>query len=151
MPSKEESLKEGGSFNRSFMNVRAAVFSDSLFFDKKDLVQVKYEMLRAVAKDGCSVTDAADEFGLSRKTFYQVSKAFDGGGLSALTPKKPGPKGPSKLQGDASAFIDSYLSEHGGAKAMEIATQMEGALGVRIHPRTIERYLEKKTPSYPSR
>lgn len=148
MQSREEVLKENGSFNRSFMNVHAAVFSISPFFDKKDLVQVKYEMLRAVTKDGDSVSNAAEEFGFSRKTYYQLSKAFDGGGLNALMPKKPGPKGPSKLQGDVSAFIDSYSADHENAKAREIATQLEAAQGIRVHPRTIERYLEKKTSRF---
>lgn len=145
MASKEDSLKDNGSFNRCYMNVHADVFKTSPFFDVRDLVQVKYEMLRAVVKDSARVTDVADEFGFSRKTYYQINKAFEDGGLNALIPKKPGPKGPNKLHGKVSEFIDSYVTGHKNAKAREIAAQLEKVLGVRVHPRTIERYFEKKT------
>jgi transposase len=145
MITKEDSLKDNGSFNRNFMNVHADVFNSSPFFDAKDIVQVKYEMLRAVMKDGIAVTSVAKKFGFSRKSFYQIDKAFAEGGLYALMPKKTGPKGPSKLHGEVSDYIDSYLFEHNNANAKEIAAQLEASLGIRIHPRTIERYLEKKT------
>ena len=144
MPIKEKSLKENGSFNKQFMSVSAELFKTSSFFEEKDIVQVKYEMLRAVSKDEVSVTDAANDFGFSRKTYYQVSKAFDTGGLSALIPKKTGPKGPSKLYGDVSRFIDAYSSEHKNANASEIAEKLETSLEIRVHPRSIERYFEKK-------
>lgn len=145
MTSKEDLLKDNGSFNRRHTNVHADVFKTSSFFDARDLIQVKYEMLRAVVKGGTRVTDVTDEFGFSRKTFYQINKVFEDGGLNALMPKKPGPKGPNKLHGKVSGFIDSYVSDNKNAKAKEIAEQLEKVLGVRIHPRTIERYFEKKT------
>jgi transposase len=147
MSSKEESLKDNGSYNRYHMNVNADIFKTSPFFDVKDLVQVKYEMLRAVAKDGGRVTDVAEEYGFSRKTYYQIFNAFEEGGLNALMPKKTGPKGPSKLQGEISEFIDTYKTDHKNAKARatEIAAKLEERFGVRIHIRTIERYFEKKT------
>jgi len=145
MALKEDSLKDNGSFNRNYKNVYADVFKTNPFFDARDLVQVKYEMLRAVLKDGVHVTDAANEYGFSRKTYYQISKTFEDGGLNALIPKKPGPKGPNKLHGKVSEFIDAYVSHHKNAKAREIAAQLEKMLDVRVHPRTIERYFEKKT------
>ena len=145
MSTKDDIMKENGSFNRRSSYVSADIFRDSRFFDKKDIVQVKYEMLRAVAKDGGSVTDVSGEFGFSRKTFYQVSHAFGEGGLNGLMPKKTGPKGPSKLRGEVSEFIDAYVSSHEKAKASEIAAQTEAELGICVHPRTIERHLEKKT------
>ena len=76
MTLKEDSLKGNGSFNRRYMNVHANIFKTGPFFDPRDLIQVKYEMLRAVAKDGVRITDAANEFGFSRKTYYQIIKAF---------------------------------------------------------------------------
>lgn len=147
MLTKEDSLKENGSFNKQFMNVNADIFKTTPFFDSKDIVQVKYEMLRAVSNDENSVSGTAGEFGFSRKTYYQVRKAFDSTGLSALVPKKTGPKGPSKLRGKTAEFIDAYAAEHRTANAGEIAVQLEVALGVRVHPRTIERYFEKKIDS----
>ena len=40
------------------------LFHDSAFFDPNDLVQVKYEMLRSVEKDGRAVAEAAEAFGV---------------------------------------------------------------------------------------
>ena len=42
----------------------------------KDLVQVKYEMLRQVSVERGSVTEAAAQFGLSRPSFYEAQTAF---------------------------------------------------------------------------
>jgi transposase len=145
MTPKEDALKNNGSFNKRFKNVRAEVFQNEQFFDAKDLVQVKYEMLRSVAKDDSSVSKAADEFGFSRNAFYQINEAFNKDGLKALLPKKPGPTGPSKLRNDVSDFIDKCLTSQCRVNAKEIASKLLSELGIRIHPRTIERFIEKKT------
>src|SRR5438477_5425103 len=51
--------------------VRDPLFlSGSPFFDPRDLVQVKYELLRRVRVDGYSVAQATALFALSRPTFY---------------------------------------------------------------------------------
>src|SRR6266436_5036877 len=71
--------------------------SSSDFFDARDLAQVKYEMVRAVREEDMPVTVAAAGFGLSRQSYYQAAAALDQGGLPALAPAKPGPKGAHKL------------------------------------------------------
>ena len=48
----------------------------SEFLDARDLVQVKYEMLRRVEAEGQSVTSASSSFGFSRPSFYQAQKAL---------------------------------------------------------------------------
>lgn len=145
MPTKDDTLRGNGSFNPYHSKVSAEIFRGSQFFSDRDIVQVKYEMLRAVAVDNGSVTEVSAKFGFSRKAYYQISAAFEEGGLPALMPRKHGPKGASKLKGDAADFLDSYASSHRGAKAPEIAARLESELGVRAHPRSIERYYEKKT------
>ena len=59
-------------------------FATDTFFDPRDLVQVKYEMLRRVQSEGHSVTGAATAFGFSRPSFYQALSAFEEGGLAGL-------------------------------------------------------------------
>jgi hypothetical protein len=44
-------------------------FAASEFFDARDLVQVKYEMVRRVETDGPAVTAAAASFGFSRQSY----------------------------------------------------------------------------------
>jgi len=143
MLSKDENLKENGCFNGNHAKVTAGIFGSSPFFDKKDIVQVKYEMIRAASKNEGSVTEVADSYGFSRKSYYQISKALESGGLCALVPRKKGPKGPSKLNPEVSAFIDAYSEGHKNAKANEIAAALEAEKGVKMHPRTIHRHLKK--------
>ncbi len=58
--------------------VRDPLFlSGSPFFDPRDLVQVKYELLRRVHIDGYSVTQATSLFALSRPTFYTAQAGWD--------------------------------------------------------------------------
>ena len=51
---------------------RDELFLRHEFFDPRDLVQVKYEMLRRVRVDGASVSQAARDFGFSRTAFYRA-------------------------------------------------------------------------------
>src|SRR5437868_6180057 len=67
-------------------------FAGSEFLDARDLVQVKYEMLRRARIDGQPVSRAAEVFGFSRPSFYAAQRALDEGGLQALVPARPGPK-----------------------------------------------------------
>jgi len=143
MPTKDENLKESGCFNSNHENVTAGIFGTSPFFDKRDIVQVKYEMVRAASNGEGNVTEIADAYGFSRKSYYQTSKAFESGGLCALVPQKTGPKGPSKLNEEVLAFIDSFSAEHKNAKAAEISASLEDEKGVKVHPRTIYRHLKK--------
>jgi len=145
MASREDTLKKNGCFNSNYENVSAGIFKTTPFFDKKDIVQVKYEMIRAASKDEGSITEIADVYGFSRKSYYQINEAFQTGGLYALIPKKSGPKGPHKLTPEVLEFLDSYIAEHKCAKAIDISKQLEAEKGIRVHPRTIYRYLEKKT------
>ena len=143
MSTKDETLKESGCFNANHANVTAGIFSSNPFFDKKDVIQVKYEMIRAASNGEGSVTEIADAHGFSRKSFYQIGKAFASGGLGALVPKKKGPKGPSKLNPEALGFINDFSEMNKGAKAGEISAALEAAKGVKVHPRTIHRQLKK--------
>jgi transposase len=141
--SKEEALKENGTFNRYHKSVKSRLFGCGPFFDARDLVQVKYEMLREVSHEGKSVTQAAKEYGLSREAFYKNKRLFEKNGLTALIPKKTGPKGPHKLA-NGEEFINGYLDKNPDAKATEIAAQLELNVGIKLHPVTISRYLNKK-------
>ena len=83
-PTKREALKTTGTFNPRADQVRQDLFQASDFFDAEDLLQVKYETLRAVERDGYSIARAAQEFGVSRPTIYQAQDQFQQGGLEGL-------------------------------------------------------------------
>ncbi len=60
--------------------------------DPRDVVQVKYEMVRKVKLEGAPVARSAAAFGFSRPTYYGAEAALESGGLPALVPAKPGPR-----------------------------------------------------------
>jgi transposase len=62
------------------------------FFDPQDLLQVRYEMLRAHQVDGENIVALSTRYGVSRQTFYNLSEKFSKQGSAALLSRKPGPK-----------------------------------------------------------
>src|SRR5579871_7002702 len=76
------------------------------FFDARDLVQVRYEMLRHVRVDGHTVTHAATAAGLSRSAFYAAQRGWDRAGIAGLLPGRPGPHGAHKLTAPVLRFIE---------------------------------------------
>jgi len=143
MQSKDNLLKKAGAFNDNYEKVTAEIFNTSPFFDKKDVVQVKYEMIRAGFNNEGSVTKIAGDFGFSRKSYYQAKKALDTGGLPALSPKKTGPKGAFKMDADALSFIDTFRKNHKNANPEEISAALEEEKKIKVHPKTIGRHLKK--------
>jgi len=147
---KTAALLEEGTLNPSPEGVRDPKFQASDFFDPRDLVQVRYEMLRRVSVDSVSVTDAAAEYGVSRPTYYQARQSLDEAGVAGLVPKKRGPRGPHKLQGEILAFVQKQLVPGAPIRARELAKLIRQEFSVKVHPRTIARALGgKKTAQLP--
>lgn len=141
---KTARLRALGTLNPHPERVQAPTFQADTFFDPRDLVQVKYEMLRMVHTEGASKADAAALFGVSRPTYYQAEAAYARDGLAGLLPRRRGPKGAHKLDGQMLAFIETYLTEHGPTGARRLAEVIQTEFGLTIHPRSIERALARK-------
>jgi hypothetical protein len=94
---KGNHLRKYASLNPHPEQVRDALFQTHPFFDPRDLVQVKYEMLRRVIIDGQAVTEAAAAFGFSRVRWYQLRQRLAAEGLVGLLPQSKGPRQASKL------------------------------------------------------
>jgi transposase len=142
--SKARVLAEEGTLNPAPEKVGDPKFQEDGFFDPRDIVQVKYEMLRRVSVDKMSVTDASDEYGVSRPTFYQARADFDDAGLGGLVPRKRGPRGPHKLQGEVLAFLKEQVVPGEPIRARELTDRIRIKFGLDVHPRTIERALGVK-------
>ena len=89
---KLAALAASGAVNTHAQEVHDPAFIGSDFFDARDLVQVRYEMLRRVRLDGRAIAEAAASFGVSRPTFYKAQADFARAGLVGLLPTKRGPK-----------------------------------------------------------
>jgi len=141
---KTDSLRRQGTLNRRPERVRDPLFRDSPFFDARDLVQVKYEMLRKTSEEGHAVTDAAAAFGFSRPAFYQARQAFEREGLIGLVPKKRGPRGAHKLTDEVLDFIEAKIEQDRELTPRALAPAVHERFGVSAHARSIERALARR-------
>jgi transposase len=144
---KADVLLAEGTINPAPERVRDPKFREGEFFDPRDAVQVKYEMLRRVSIENASVTAASEEYGVSRPTYYQAKTSFEEAGIAGLVPKKRGPRGPHKLQGEVLAFLERRLVPGEPIRARALSRLIRKEFGLDVHPRTIERVVGvKKTP-----
>jgi transposase len=141
---KAAALLEEGTLNPLPEKVADSKFHGSEFFDPRDVVQVRYEMLRRVFVEKQAVTDAAEEYGVSRPTYYQTMAGFDEAGIAGLVPKKRGPHGPHKLNADVLDFLTANIAPGAPIRARKLAALVLQKFGLRVHPRTIERALDRK-------
>jgi len=136
---KSQALREHGSLNPKSRQVTDELFLTREFFDPRDLVQVKYEMLRRVQTEGHPVSRSASAFGFSRPSFYQAQAAFQQGGLPALTPQKRGPKQAHKLTAEVLAFLRQVRQLDPSLRAADLSSLVQDKYGISVHPRSIER------------
>jgi transposase len=137
---KTRALQQEASLHPHPEQVTDELFLTQEFFDARDLVQVKYEMLRRVQSEGQSVSQSAANFGFSRPSFYHAQAAFQQGGLPALMPQKRGPKKAHKLTAEVLAFV---RQEDPSLRAVGLALRVNQKYGITVHPRSIERALTR--------
>lgn len=142
--SKVQGLSAEGLLNPAAEKVRDPKFQTNEFFDPRDLVQVKYEMLRRVSAEKVPITDATEEYGVSRPTYYQAKANFAESGIAGLVPKKRGPHGPHKLQGEVLRFVENQVTPGEPIRARQLAALIRQKFNLKVHPRTIERALGVK-------
>jgi transposase len=135
--SRLEALEGRGLVHPRLGEVTAELFcSGSGFFLAADKVQVKYEMLRAVAVDGVTIVAAASSHGYSRAEYYLVAAAFAERGMAGLVDERRGRKGPTKLNDQIVEYLRQAPPERSGA---DLAREVGARFGVSLHRRTAER------------
>lgn len=146
---KERHLRRHGALHLHPYRVTDSLFAESEFFDSRDLLVVKYEMLRRVLVDGVSVVDAVKRFGFSRACFYKTLAAFEQGGLVALLPDRPGPRRAHKLTEEILTWMDAQAATHGPLSSNDLVKLMLQHHDMRVHPRSVERALAKRKKGAP--
>lgn len=144
---KAEALRASRTLNPRPETVTDEAFAASEFFDARDMVQVKYEMVRSARVGGEPVARAAAAFGMSRPAFYHARDALDAGGLAGLVPAKPGPKAGRKLTPEVVAFLAATRDADPKAGAAKLVQIVSDRFGIQVHRRTIERALAKASKS----
>jgi transposase len=141
---KEEALRAARALNPRPEGVTASEFAVSEFFDARDLVQVKYEMLRRARQDGSTVSDAAAAFGLSRPSFYEAKAAYEAAGIPGLLPKRPGPRRAHKLSEAVVERLGEAAAAEPSLSSADLADLAQREFGLRVHPRSVERALARR-------
>jgi transposase len=142
---KAASLRRHHALNHHAQDIQDPAFtSDNPFFDSRDLVQVKYEMLRRVRQEGQSVSQVAAAFGFSRPSFYQTQAQFEQDGLPGLVRQRPGPKRAHKLSEPVVDLLEAVLAQDATLNSKQLTQHLEGQLGLRVHPRSVERALARR-------
>ena len=141
---KRESLAASRTLNPHPETVGAGVFALSDFFDPRDLVQVKYEMVRQAAVGRVPVSQAAAAFGFSRQSLYTARAALAERGLAGLVPGKPGPKQGHKLTEAVVDFLENLLEVDPNTPAGDLAAAVADRFAVVVHPRSVQRALARR-------
>jgi transposase len=141
---KAAELARSRTLNAHPETVTVQLFASSEFFDARDLVQVKYEMVRQVEAQGAPVSATADAFGMSRQSYYSAAGALAAGGLAGLLPAKPGPRGAHKLTEEVLALLEELRGTDPSLRPADLAAAVAGRFGVSVHPRSVERALARR-------
>ena len=144
-------LKRTGTLNSRPASVSDALFKENPFFDPKDLLQVRYEMLRRHMVEEVSIVDVAAKFGVSRPTVYQAQAAFQQDGLIGLLPKHRGPKEGHKLSAEIIEYVRTLRAAEPGLTTVACVQAVQEKFSITVHRRSLERaLLSKKKPRNPA-
>jgi transposase len=141
-------LKRTGALNPRPDAVTDPLFKENPFFDPRDLLQVRYEMLRRHVAENMSILDAAAAFGVSRPTFYQAQDAFNRSGLAGLLPGRRGPKGGHKVSAEVLDYVANLRAADPRLTTVQCVEAIQQHFGITVHRRSLERALVrgKKKP-----
>jgi transposase len=141
---KSLELKRTATLNPRPDSIADPLFKENPFFDPKDLLQVRYEMLRRHRVEGVSVVEVANQFGVSRPTLYQTQAAFEQAGLSGLLPKPRGPKQGHKLSPEILEYVRSLRVDAPDLTTVACLKAVQEKFGITVHRRSLERALASK-------
>lgn len=141
---KSEALRQQGVLNPNPDAVRDALFTSNPFFDARDLVQVRYEMVRRHQVDGVAISEAAATFGVTRPTFYKAQGALQAAGLPGLLPRRRGPRSGHKVSPEVIAFVADLKAADPEVTTSQCLEAIEARFGIKVHRRSLERALARK-------
>jgi transposase len=141
---KAEVLAGSRTLNPDPGGVTDPVFAGSVFFDARDLVQVKYEMVRKTEVEKMPVSRAAATFGFSRQSLYTARAVLAEQGLAGLVPAKPGPKAGHKLTEAVVDHLETLVAADPTTRVVDLVVVVSERFGVSVHPRSIGRALARR-------
>jgi transposase len=144
-----KSLREFRALHRHPEKVQDETFRSDDFFDPRDLLQVRYEMLRRHRIEGKAVSAVARSFGFSRQAFYVTDAHFRTQGLAGLLPRRRGPRRAHKCTDEILDFVEQWRPTEDGKETIVEAVRRR--FGVRINARSIERAMKRRKKKLPTK
>ena len=141
---KEEHLRATQTFNTNYAKINDPIFQRSGIMDPRDLLLVRFELVRSLELDGKPIEEVCSQYGISPCTARRYVRDMKERGLIALVPEKRGPNGPSVMTDEIANYIDKYLTDHPKASAGKVYQSLVDAKKVTIGKRTVERYISSK-------
>jgi len=141
---KAAALRDQGALHPHPEVVEDEAFRSHEFFDPRDLVQVRYEMLRRHRVDGRAVTEVAGTFGVSRQAFYKTDSTYKTQGVGGLLPRRRGPKRAHKCTDEILDFVEQWHATESTDVRETVVQAVQSRFGVTINPRSIERALARR-------
>jgi hypothetical protein len=140
---KVEALRSQRSLNPRPDAVVDDEFASSEFFDPRDLVQVKYEMVRRVQLEGAPV--ASHGQGVRVLAAVVVRGRPGGGGRGVGGAGAGASRSAAGPQADREvvAFVEAQLAADTSLRPRELVEAIEDRFGITVHPRSIERALAR--------
>jgi Homeodomain-like domain len=80
-------------------------------------------------------------------SFYQAQAAFQEAGLAGLLPQKRGPRSGHKLTGEPMQFVTQLRAAEPEISTSQLAKRVTQRFGVSVHPRSIDRQLQRQKNS----
>jgi transposase len=146
--SRVRSLREQRALHRHPEKIQDEAFRSGDFFDPRDLVQVRYEMLRRHRVDGKAVSEVVHSFGISRQAFYVTDASFRNRGLPGLLPRRRGPRRAHKCTDEILDFVEQWRRTTDGKETIVEAVRRR--FEVTINPRSIERAMKRRKKKPPT-
>ena len=120
---KHQHLRKSRTLNPHPGKITAPLFSNNTFFDPCDLLQVRYEMVRAHVPP-TTLKELSAQFGMSVATCVRLKRKYEEGGLQALIPRERGPKGAHKITPEMLEFALNYRKLHGKTGIIAVGTRV---------------------------
>ena len=141
---KTQALREAGALHPHPEVVRDDAFLSHPFFDPRDRVQVKYEMVRRHRIEGRPVTEVAARFGVSRQAFYEAAATFEAHGIPGLVPKRPGPKRAHKCTEAVVDYVERWRVGEDVRPDEPLTAAVARRFGISIHARSLDRAVARR-------
>jgi transposase len=142
---KAAALRAAGALHPRPQSVGDQAFTGGHdFFDPRDRVQVKYEMVRRHRVEGRPVSQVAEAFGFSRQAFYVADQAFQEQGIPGLLPRRRGPQRNHKCTEEVLDFVERWHAGQDVRGREPVAEAVRRRFGVTVHPRSLDRALARR-------